>query len=60
MMEIFYIDFYYRVYFYNLRIDVNKELYKVLFEIKKVLGSGVVCERNGLYFSSSGVFFLGF
>ncbi|KAM5321783.1 centrosomal protein of 85 kDa isoform 1-T1 [Glossophaga mutica] len=59
MMETLYSDPRYKAHFHNLRTDPNKELYKVLPETKKAPGSGVVCERNGLHPSSSGLLPLG-
>ncbi|XP_006102024.3 LOW QUALITY PROTEIN: centrosomal protein of 85 kDa [Myotis lucifugus] len=59
VMETLYSDPRYRVHFHNLRTDPNKELYKGLPETKKTPDSGVVCERNGLHPSSSGLLPLG-
>ncbi|XP_054427756.1 centrosomal protein of 85 kDa isoform X2 [Pteronotus mesoamericanus] len=59
MMETLYSDPRYRAHFHNLRTDPNKELYKVLPDTKKAPGSGIVCERNGLHPSSSGLLPLG-
>lgn len=59
VMETLYSDPRYRVHFHNLRTDPNKELYKGLPETKKIPDSGVVCERNGLHPSSSGLLPLG-
>ncbi|XP_036991840.2 centrosomal protein of 85 kDa isoform X2 [Artibeus jamaicensis] len=59
VMETLYSDPRYKAHFHNLRTDPNKELYKVLPETKKAPGSGVVCERNGLHPSSSGLLPLG-
>lgn len=59
MMETLYSDPHYKAHFHNLRTDPNKELYKVLPETKKAPGSGVLCERNGLHPSSTGLLPLG-
>ncbi|XP_006777568.1 PREDICTED: centrosomal protein of 85 kDa isoform X1 [Myotis davidii] len=59
VMETLYSDPRYRVHFHNLRTDPNKELYKGLPETKKTPDSGVVCDRNGLHPSSSGLLPLG-
>ncbi|XP_036888629.1 centrosomal protein of 85 kDa isoform X1 [Sturnira hondurensis] len=59
VMETLYSDPRYKAHFHNLRTDPNKELYKVLPETRKAPGSGVVCERNGLHPSSSGLLPLG-
>ncbi|XP_036203945.1 centrosomal protein of 85 kDa isoform X1 [Myotis myotis] len=59
VMETLYSDPRYRVHFHSLRTDPNKELYKGLPETKKTPDSGVVCERNGLHPSSSGLLPLG-
>lgn len=59
VMETLYSDPRYRVHFHNLRTDPNKELYKGLPETKKTPDSGVVCERNGLHPSSTGLLPLG-
>nr|XP_045046638.2 centrosomal protein of 85 kDa isoform X2 [Desmodus rotundus] len=59
VMETLYSDPRYKAHFHNLRTDPNKELYKVLPETKKAPGSGVVCERNGLHPSGSGLLPLG-